>query len=221
MGGNHKIYLQKFIASLFILFLFSSFIICAQGAEQSVEEQPEEKRFIETDETKIFLNTETPQDNNQTGRGATNTIWLFLEMVFVLAIVVAIIYLLFRLLKKNTNIGSFSEDEFLHSVSYLSLGGNKSIQVVTLVDHAYLIGVSENNINLISEIDDKELINAMNLYAEKHSGMKRPTSFQDVLQLFMPQKSKKSAFEDGASKQILDSLGKQSKRLKNIEEDNQ
>ena len=54
---------------------------------------------------------------------------------------------------------------------------------------------------------------------------KGPEVFKDVLELFMPKKKKNesktqkrtNAFEDGASRQILDSLKRQSQRLEGRE----
>ena len=84
-----------------------------------------------------------------------------------------------------------------------------------------MLGVAESNVNLIAEIDDKEMIDAMNLYADQHNQTKKPRTFSDVLDLFMPKKNSgtgqnskpKNAFEDGVSRQVLDSLKRQSERL--------
>ena len=69
------------------------------------------------------------------------------------------------------------------------------------------------------------MIQAMNLYADKNAKVEKPKSFEDVLELFMPKKKKNeqknkrtaNAFEDGAARQILDSLKKQSQRLEGRE----
>jgi flagellar protein FliO/FliZ len=38
----------------------------------------------------------------------------------------------------------------------------------------------------VGEISDKELVDSMNLYADKNDNTKRPRSFSDILSIFMP-----------------------------------
>ncbi|MBQ1661858.1 MAG: flagellar biosynthetic protein FliO, partial [Treponema sp.] len=124
---------------------------------------------------------------------------------------------------KSTGGGGSDDDQFLRRVAHITVAPGKSVQVVTLVDRAFLIGVADDSINLIAELDDEEMINAMNLYADQHSATSRPRNFSEVLELFMPKKKNqrfssdmrksKNVFEDGASRQILDSLKKKSDRL--------
>ena len=152
---------------------------------------------------------------------SSNGIWIFIRMVLVLALVVAVIYLIFRLLKNNGIVPS-EDDQFLRRISYLPIGNNKSVQIISLIDHAYILGVSDNNINLISEINDKELIDAMNLYSDKKATASKPRNFADILDLFMPRKKDSSAplnaFNNESSERILTSLKNQKERLNNNEE---
>lgn len=187
-------------------------------SEQTVvEEDIAVKDSSTTSESEIKLrNDEQPP--------ARRTAFLFIRMILVLALVIAIILVMSRIIKKRTK-GPGKEDEFLRDVASIAVGPNKSVHVVTLIDKAYLIGVSDNSVNLISQVEDDELINAMNVYADTHTGQKRMMSFEDVLGLFTQKSSRKSAADsetetknskstiDGATKQILSKLRKQSKRL--------
>lgn len=161
-----------------------------------------------TDESTLPIQGE----EGSTGRG----LWVFVRMILVLGLVLGLIYLLYRFLKKNSYIAS-DDDKFLRRAASISLGPGKSVQIVTLIDKAYLVGVSENSINLISEIDDAELINALNLYADKTQAASKPKNFSEILDLFMPGSSKSSAesnaFEDGKSDRILNSLKHRTRTL--------
>ena len=112
-------------------------------------------------------------------------IGVFVRMVVVLVIVIAVICAIFALMRKTMNPGS-ETDPFLRKVSSIALSPGKSVQIVTLIDKAYLVGVSDNGVNLIAQVDDKELVDAMNVYADKTSRQKKPRNFNDVLSLFMP-----------------------------------
>ena len=120
------------------------------------------------------------------------------------------------------------DDTFLRHVSGVSLGSNKSVQIVTLVDKAYILGVSENNVNLIGEVEDKELVNAMNLWSDKRNRTSKPRSFADVLDLFMPKGPRTGSQGEGESyssgnaqalvdQALVDRLREQSKRFEESE----
>ena len=90
------------------------------------------------------------------------------------------------------------------------------MQIVTLVDKGFIVGVSEDSVNLISEINDKELIDAMNLYSDKKKQTQKPRSFADVLEIFMPRKKDTNIYDD-SSKKFADMLNKQRDRLQDGE----
>ena len=93
---------------------------------------------------------------------------------------------------------------------------------MTLVDKAYLIGVSENSVNLIAEVNDKELVEALNLHAERQGSVPRPKNFSEVLDLFtahrtrtaagMPLQHSGSVFDGGSAAQVLESIKNQGSR---------
>lgn len=161
-----------------------------------------------TNEADILLNSGT----------ASASSWVFIRMILVLAVVIAIIYLFFKLLKKNNDTQD-SGDQFLRRVCSVSVAPGKYVQVVTLIDEAFLIGVSDSSVNLISKIEDKELVQAMNLYADQHGGVKRPVNFSEVLNMFMGKKNETSnTVYDGSTEQVLDMLQKQGQRLEDKQE---
>ena len=84
------------------------------------------------------------------------------------------------------------DDVFLRKVSFISLGEGKSVQIVSLWNKAFILGVSDNSISLIKEINDKDLIDAMNRYADMNSNAKKPRSFEEILKLFMSGKKEES-----------------------------
>ena len=92
--------------------------------------------------------TELPAANASYGFG------VYVRMLVVLAVVVAAIILLFRFLRRAAGMQGVQADDdtFLRHISDVSVGANKSVQIVTLVDRAYLVGVSDSSVNLIAEV---------------------------------------------------------------------
>ena len=150
------------------------------------------------DESQILLGETNPESQITFSDDESNleksSVWLFVRMILVLILVSIPDYVppvkqFFK--KKSTEVKS--SDDFLRSVSSLSFGPGKSVEIVTLIDKAYVLGVTEKSINLIAEIDDKELIESLNLNHDKKSNVSKPINFAEVLDMFVNPKNKRKA----------------------------
>lgn len=151
----------------------------------------------------------TDNESNQLNLKQPSTFGTFFKMIFFLIVVIAALYGVMWFFKKKVS-GSKSDDEFLRRVSTLNLGPGKSVEVVTLLDNAYILGVTDSNINVIDQLEDKELIEALNLNFDKNQNVKKPMNFADVLDIFMPNGPRnKNIFEDEERK--ITNLSKKSK----------
>lgn len=194
-GGNMKKSIFFAAPLLACLLFFSMPDLYAQNSggerETASSEQADEQTgsfSITTDPSQIPINISSSALENSSG-GAPSMAGLFIRMILALAVVAGIVYVIFYFLKRTTR-ASNDSDPFLRRVSQISLSPGKSVQVVTLQDNAFLIGVSDDSISLIGKIEDKELINAMNLYADKNQKVSKPRSFREILDMFMPGSSK-------------------------------
>lgn len=181
------------------MFLLLSFSIL--NAQQSTSTNQKDNVVSEQS---IILNLQTDavsQENANDEYKPASTIGVFVRMIIVLIVVVLLIYAFFWFVKRKTNNNLKTDDDYLRRVAYLNIAPGKTVEVITLIDKAYLIGVTEDNINLLGEIDDKELITAMNLNSDKKANIKKPATFNEVLELFLQKGSKKkSVFSQEESK---------------------
>lgn len=198
----------------FCAVFFISQAVFAQSQDSSPSEaKPSDSQIVSQvyDETQIPFSLDSDSQSEQVSTPSPNTFFVFVRMVLMLAIVVAAIYFIFKLMKKSIEPGK-EDDPFLRKVSSITLSPGKTVQIVTLVDKAYMLGVSDNTVSLIDKIDDAELINAMNLNADKNSSTKHPKTFSEILEIFMPSKkiekseNSESAYS-GDTDNIIDSLG--------------
>lgn len=135
-------------------------------------------------------------ENSNLNLKQPSTAWTFIKMILFLCLVVAAIYAVMWFFKKKLN-NTKSDDNFLRRVSSLNIGPGKSVEIVTLLDNAYILGVTDSNINVIDQIEDKELIEALNLNFDKNQNVKKPMNFADVLDIFMPNGPRnKNIYED-------------------------
>lgn len=215
MNISKKIFVYFFLLTSFCFKFYAQtqteFISLPENQINSAENQgnvdPDDIPFTVSDSS----NNETPK--------RTNTFLLFLRMFLVLALVIACIYGVLYLMRRSMKTNPKNSDPFLRNVSSIDLAVGKSVHVVTLLDRAFVVGVADGSVNLISEIDsenekDKELINAMNLYADEHQNVKKPKSFADVLEIFMPNGPKDSSGVFGDSqKKMKNNMNSQRNKL--------
>lgn len=199
---------KNLVVFLFVLVCSVFSVFAQQNSNQSSEENQiiaqTENSF---DESSIVLGG-TPQ--NQAQERNSSTFFLLLRMILFLAVVVACIFLVFRFMKK-TMATPDNDDIFMRIVSSVNISPSKSVKIVTLTDkYAFLIGVSDDSVNLISQIDDPELIQAMNLYSDKQKKKNKPKNFADILDIFMPNGPRDNEnVMSGTKSKITDLLEKQ------------
>lgn len=178
--------------------------------EITVQQTQKEASYSSSSEESFPI--QPPSDGLPRNTKKMSTFLVFLRMILVLIFIVICMYAVIRFMKNGLEKPE-SDDPFLRKVSSVSLAPGKTVQVVTLLDKAYLIGVSDSSVNLIGEVQDKELIDAMNLYADKNNSSNRPKNFNDILALFMPNSAEnKNIFSESADK-ASELLKKQRERL--------
>lgn len=180
--------IKKSLSIFFVLF-FCFVTVFAQSNSGFKLNNPDSTEIM--DESNIvFEENITTSQNNKTEMKGPSTAGYLVRIIIVLIIVIGLIYGVFWYLKRKTNVVK-NEDEFLRRAAYLNIAPGKTVEVITLIDKAYLIGVTDDNITMLGEITDKELINAMNVNADKNQNIKKPLNFSEVLDIFTA-KGKKS-----------------------------
>jgi flagellar protein FliO/FliZ len=92
--------------------------------------------------------------------------WDFVRMLLVLAAVVAVIYLIFHLLRRGLR-RQLPENEIIRVIGSRSLTGNRSLHLVELGTTVFLLGAAEGGITLISEVKDRETLDMVRLESSR------------------------------------------------------
>jgi len=77
-----------------------------------------------------------------------------LKMIFALALILLLIYGTLKVLSKRSK--TFQQNGTMQNLGGLSVGQNKSLQMVRIGDKLYLIGVGEN-VEMLQEITDEDV----------------------------------------------------------------
>lgn len=145
-------------AMLCVVSLSSAF---AQASAPAASPQAGSPSPVAVDETTLVLPDAAVPGGTSSG---TSIMPYFLRMIFVLGLVLAAIYGLYALLKRSARPAAPS-DTYLRVLASATIASGRSLHVVSVGDAAWLVGATDSSIGLISEIKDKEVIDALALRA--------------------------------------------------------
>ena len=143
----------------------------------------------------------------------TFTFWDFLRMLLVFLLVIASIYGLIFFLKK-IGTGKYEESDLINILSSKSVAAGKSLHIVEVGNQMMLLGVSEDSINLITEITDKETFDSIKLHKGEQGNVSGGSFYSYLSQLINPGKSKSS--KGKRSRDIGNLLNEQKKRMEKL-----
>lgn len=106
----------------------------------------------------------------------------YIKIIIVLALVLLSIYLIFLFIKKTLNIKTF-KDEQSSVITAQTLGPGKQLQVVYIHGKYLILGVTNDNINLIGEITDPKEIERLEIY-QSQKKIDEGNTFVDVISDF-------------------------------------
>ena len=110
------------------------------------------------------------------------SLWSAIRMILVLALAAAAIYGVIFFIKRSSK-PSAVNDPFLKILASSHLGSNRYAHIVAVGGKAWLLGSSDGGVNLIGEIDDKDVINAMLLEDSKKTAETQTGRFPDFISM--------------------------------------
>lgn len=147
-----------FLTTVILLFAIAVTSAFSQGAVITDPALPTQNK---TDESSLVL----AEPTNTVAQTENSSVLPYIfRMLLVLAIILAVIYVLYVLLKRASK-PAIEEDTYLKLLASTSLGQGKRLHVVSLGNKAWLLGSSDSFVGLISEINDKEIIDTLELRA--------------------------------------------------------
>jgi flagellar protein FliO/FliZ len=208
--GGEKLNSKLIILAAVLLWIGGFFNLYAQTGEEGVvspadgEQSPNSRQAVERS---LFLGENSGVNAAPIQSG--NDFFTVLRVVLVLGLAAAAIYGIIALIKHSSR-PQEQRDPFVRVLSSVHIGSNRYILVVLVGGKAWLVGAGEGGVSLISEIDDKETLDAMILEDSRKSAQagsgKRP-DFASLLKLFGGGKVPvQSGFKPDALKQRREKL---------------
>src|SRR6056297_1592948 len=131
-----------------------------------------EKKTGEAEEKGLYDYEEPSNEEQSYG-------WLIFKTILILGTLVAGFYFFFHYVTKKAGIQTVGQN-VMQVLSVVPVGQNKFLQVVDMAGKILVLGVSDNNINLITEIHGKDEIDRIRLLSSR-SAPPAPGGFQEFV----------------------------------------
>lgn len=209
---HKKVYTAMFVFTMLFLFNFTSH---AAAKDPTAYDCLENKANCEDDIKDSGSETELETDQNKTEQlpefGKSSSLFLSLvKMAFALLLVLALIYLLLKFLRKRNKL--FHQVTALENLGGISVGQNKSIQVVRIGTKVFLVGVGEN-VEMLQEITDEEVKHDL---VKKEENEGSPSQVSQWLPSFLQRKTNENNGDDGFKQLFSEELDKLKQNRKKI-----
>lgn len=218
MGRGHI----KRISLLLILFYFINFSFYIYSIDATGDKNLSEQEYFKKVKNSMAIDkkaavTEPQKDTNKQNKPRISIDYFsYIKIIFVLLIVIAIIYGISYFLKRTLKIkGKIGEDAVI--IQNQIIGPGKSLQIVYIAGKYLLLGITNDNINLLSEIKDPKEIERFEVILNERK-MTQGGNFIDTVTDFIKNKFKfkfdKEKFDYESDS--IDFLNKQKERINKL-----
>lgn len=157
------------------LVLCAAIATLGAGAAATAQNTPAQAQSVQgavgtatsADETTLAIGDAAANKKADASALGSTTFSYFLRMIVVLALVVAAIYGLYRLMRRVARPKTV-EDDSIRLLASKSLGPGKALHVIAMGTKAYLVGAADAAISLLAQIDDKDFIDELFLKATQN-----------------------------------------------------
>ncbi|GHV25968.1 hypothetical protein FACS189498_4340 [Spirochaetia bacterium] len=187
LGGEKLKFLRMITgtAILVVLLFNNSFFLSAQTpsdndteiiADTSADTSGEVPASPRAGESTIFLGD--PVAANPAAAQGPSSVFTIIRMLLVLALAAAAVYGVVFFIKK-ANRPPADKDPHLRILARAPLGGTSQAAVLAVGSKAWLVGISEGRVSLITEIEEKEALDAMLLTESERNAEANRVRFPD------------------------------------------
>ncbi|MDR1893271.1 MAG: flagellar biosynthetic protein FliO [Spirochaetales bacterium] len=147
------------------------------AAQEQAPEAPSPAELFQSEESITF--PEAPETEAPPAPGLI-TPWDVIRMILIFLLVLAVIYAVFRLLKKAAG-PSPGNSELIKVRGSCVLSPGRTLHLVEVGREILLVGAGESAVNLVARIDDKDSLDELHFLFSTASPVPPGTSFQDWL----------------------------------------
>lgn len=95
-----------------------------------------------------------------------SAIWEIIKVILVLGLFIGGFYFFYKFISQKVGL-NISGQEAIKTLSMVPVGPNKTVQIIDVAGKIFLIGVSDNSINMLTEIKEKDDIDRIRLLSSR------------------------------------------------------
>ncbi|WP_053219657.1 flagellar biosynthetic protein FliO [Virgibacillus senegalensis] len=163
------------LAFVFLALWFPLTVAAAPSVNDCIGKQSEECTPDSGSTTDNDSESEGSQENQlePADESSSGLFFYFVRLILALGLVLALIYFLLKFLNRKNKM--FQKVRAMENIGGISLGQQKSLQIVRIGDRLYVVGVGDN-VELLSEITDEATREEL-LHAEGEATDFNPVNF--------------------------------------------
>lgn len=131
----------------------------AEAAQKPAEKKPD---ALDDFEKQLQKELEGTPDRPATNAEQPSVFWQFVRTLITLAFLLGIFYVIFRLYKFRRELPQ-QKFSAISSIYEYPLGTNQRLQILEIAGRLMILGVSDNSVQLVSEVTDKYTIDRIKL----------------------------------------------------------
>lgn len=165
----------------------------------------------------VVEKTPALEDEAQVSGVPSYTFWEFIKIILALAFVIILLYAVLKFLnKKNLN---YQQNQMVQNLGGVSVGAQKSVQLLQIGSKIYIIGVGED-VQLLKEITDEQDIDTLyKIYEDKQVLAAAPIKLKEVFSKFRKKDTtKQPEFNDVLQQRISEIEKERSAEMKKWKE---
>ena len=197
--------------SLIIIIFFVCSSIAGISAQDSVTADNLSPK--ESIESQLLISGEN-QPGEPGENGSTFSTWNIIRMILVFIAVIAAIYTIFFFIKKRTSTG-LQGNNLIRILGSQPISSNRNLHLIKVGEQIFLIGSSENSVNLISEVVDRDFIDNLLLEVSGEESYDKK-SFSEVFSGFFKPVAAANGSVLNSVNGSLNFMRKQKERLKRM-----
>lgn len=177
---------------LFIIVLLPCIVVSAPPDDSKVNFKKENVSPVKSEE--IFKYSPPLQPKYE-----FSLLGLLLKTILSLGIIVGVIYFIFRFFFRGKGL-AYSGGDLFRVIGNHVVAPNKYIQLIEIGNILVLLGITENGISLLTQIDDRETIDLIKTQASQSQTIEG-VSFSHHLREFLKGFRRKELFDENLSKE--------------------
>ncbi len=162
-----------------------------------------------------YANVNAGSEKGERKSSSTSTYTALIQTIVFLIVLIIVVWIVIRIIKKRKGV-TFLDNDSIKVLSTSTIALQKYVQVVEIAGRVYILGITDQQVNTLGEITDKETIDELRVKASSSVLPNYKQSFSNVFGSMFGKNTSTQKTEIAPIKGFLNVLQKQKDRLNKL-----